>query len=80
LVIACNFTPVVRHNYRLGVQDEAAYREILNSDAREFGGSGLVNESLVLSSDTGWHSQPYSIEFSLPPLAVVIFSKENLPD
>lgn len=80
LVIACNFTPVVRHNYRLGVPDEAAYREILNSDARKFGGSGIVNESPVMSSDTAWHNQPYSIEFSLPPLAVVIFSKENPPD
>ncbi len=76
LIIACNFTPVVRHNYRLGVPDKAVYREILNSDALEFGGSGIVCESPILSTDTAWHNQPYSIEFTLPPLAVVIFSME----
>jgi 1,4-alpha-glucan branching enzyme len=71
ILVACNFTPVVRHNYRLGVPTEGSYREILNSDAAEYGGGNLVNTEPLASSPTPWHNQPHSIEFTLPPLAAV---------
>jgi 1,4-alpha-glucan branching enzyme len=71
MIASCNFTPVVRHQYRLGVPVAGAYEEILNSDASEFGGSGLTNEDLIVSEERAWHDQPHSIEFTLPPLAIV---------
>jgi 1,4-alpha-glucan branching enzyme len=71
VLVACNFTPLVRQNYRLGVPQEGTYVEVLNSDAAEFGGSNLVNSQPLVSSPTPWHNQPHSIEFTLPPLAAV---------
>jgi 1,4-alpha-glucan branching enzyme len=71
LYVACNFTPVVRAAYRLGVSDPGAYTEALNSDDARFGGSGVINAEPLASSPTPWHDQPYSIEITLPPLAVV---------
>jgi 1,4-alpha-glucan branching enzyme len=72
LIVALNFTPVPRHQYRLGVPLPGDYIEVLSSDAAEFGGSGVVNPGSIASQDKPWHDQPHSIEFSLPPLATVI--------
>ena len=71
LYVVCNFTPVVRPAYRLGVSDPGDYTEALNSDDARFGGSGVVNAEPLASSPTPWHDQPYSVEITLPPLAVV---------
>jgi 1,4-alpha-glucan branching enzyme len=72
VLVACNFTPVVRGGYRLGVPAAGAYEEILNSDGQDFGGGGVINEGSLYSNPTSWHDQPHSIELTLPPLAVVI--------
>ena len=69
ILVVCNFTPVVRYNYRLGVRKAGSYVEILNSDAAEFGGSNVTN-SIQDSTPTPWHDQDNSILFTLPPLAV----------
>jgi 1,4-alpha-glucan branching enzyme len=71
LYVACNFTPVVRPAYRLGVSKPGQYSEVLNSDDSRFGGSGVTLDGSVASSPTPWHDQPHSLEFTLPPLAVV---------
>ena len=70
ILVVCNFTPIVREGYRLGVPQEGVYEEILNTDAAEFGGSDVVNEARA-SEPTSWHEQQQSIVFSLPPLAAV---------
>ncbi|UCG23750.1 MAG: 1,4-alpha-glucan branching protein GlgB [Chloroflexota bacterium] len=72
LIVAINFTPIPRQQYRLGVPLPGDYEEVLNSDAAEYGGSGVVNPELIRSQDRPWHDQPHSIEFDLPPLAAVI--------
>lgn len=72
LVVACNFTPVIRKNYRIGVNEAGSYREILNTDEKQFGGSGLKNTAL-LETGSGWNFKPYAITTDLPPLAVVVF-------
>jgi len=72
LVIVANFTPVVRPGYRLGVPELGAYREILNSDAAEYFGSDVRNPEPLIAQPIKWQTQPYSIELTLPPLAVVI--------
>ena len=73
LVVVCNFTPVPRWNYRLGVPKHGYYREVFNTDAEMFGGSNMGNLGGVHSFPVGSHGHPASILFTLPPLAVIIF-------
>jgi 1,4-alpha-glucan branching enzyme len=73
IVFACNFTPVPRHGYRLGVPKAGLYREILNTDADMFGGSNLGNGGAVLADAIAFHGRPASLRVTLPPLAVVAF-------
>ncbi len=75
LLICCNFTPVPRQGYEIGVPEEGFYEEILNTDSELFGGSNIGNGGLVSSRLKPCHSRPYSIAVTLPPLAVVIFRK-----
>ncbi len=71
-VVVLNFTPVVRHNYRVGVPVPGYYRELLNSDSAHYGGSNIGNGGGVGSVPIPWMGQPHSIELVLPPLAGVI--------
>jgi 1,4-alpha-glucan branching enzyme len=75
ILVVCNFTPVVRHNYRLGVLEAGNYAEILNSDAEQYGGSNVVNPGNLSSAPTPWYDQPFSIEVTLPPLGVIYLKK-----
>jgi len=72
VVAACNFTPVVRHGYRLGVPAAGRYREIINTDQAVYGGSGVGN-GLVGSSAVACHGHSQSIEVVMPPLATVLW-------
>jgi 1,4-alpha-glucan branching enzyme len=72
VVVACNLTPVPRYNYRVGVPSNGFYREIINTDAAHYGGSGVVNQPGVQALYRQWQSQPYCVELTLPPLGVVI--------
>jgi 1,4-alpha-glucan branching enzyme len=74
LLVVLNFTPVPRHGYRLGVPASGVYQEVFNSDATQYGGSGVTNEPRP-SQDVPWHGQPYSIEFILPPLGAVFLKR-----
>ena len=76
ILIVCNFTPVVRYGYRLGVPLEGTYTEIFNTDAHEYGGSNVVNQAQE-SIAVPWHEQPQSIEMTLPPLAAVYWKRQN---
>jgi 1,4-alpha-glucan branching enzyme len=73
IVFVCNFTPVPRHGYRVGVPKPGLYREILNTDADMFGGSNLGNGGAVLADAIKFHGRPASLRVTLPPLAVVAF-------
>jgi 1,4-alpha-glucan branching enzyme len=73
LIVACNFTPVPRHNYRLGAPDSGIWQEVLNSDAREYGGSGQGNLGALEAAPVACHGLPYSLNLTLPPLATVFF-------
>ncbi len=75
LLIALNFTPVPRPNYRLGVPEEGVYREILNSDAAVYGGSGMGNLGKLESTPVPYHGRPASVVMTLPPLAMVVLEK-----
>ena len=71
VAVACNFTPVVRHNYRIGVPQTGAWHEILNSDAHEFGGSGVGNHAPLTADAIPAHGFEQSLALTLPPLAAV---------
>ncbi len=73
LVVMCNFTPVPRTNYRLGVPQQCWYEEILNSDSTYYGGSNLGNGPGMIADEVPWHGRPYSLNLTLPPLSTSIF-------
>ncbi len=72
LIIACNFTPVPRENYRIGIPKPGSLKEVFNSDEKKYGGSGMKNTKLK-ASKTPWHGRDYSVEIDIPPLGLVIF-------
>jgi len=76
LLVVCNFTPVARQNYVVGVPAGGFWREILNSDAREYGGSGWGNLGGARAAPIGAHGKPASLVLTLPPLAALLFRHE----
>jgi len=72
LIVACNFTPLVRENYKIGVPKSGKLKEIFNSDAKKYGGSGIGNTTVKVSKKP-WHGFDESIEITLPALSIVIF-------
>ncbi len=71
VLIVCNFTPVPRLEYRLGVPFGGYWRELLNSDATDYAGSGMGNGGGVRAEDLPAHGRPHSLRMTLPPLAVL---------
>ncbi len=82
-ITVCNFTPVIRNSYVIGVNEIGNYREILNSDDERYGGSGQGNHSSnganLTAKSTGAHSRPASLALTLPPLGVLILEWTGNP-
>jgi len=76
VVAITNFTPVVRHRFRLGVPAGGSYTEAINTDAVIYGGSGVTNGRLE-AEPFGAHDKPYSIMLTIPPLATLILKRGN---
>ncbi len=76
IVIVCNFTPIPRLEYRLGVPAGGYWRELLNSDGKEYGGSGMGNAGGVMAENKPVHGRPYSLELTLPPLGALFLKAE----
>jgi 1,4-alpha-glucan branching enzyme len=76
LLVACNFTPIPRHNYRVGAPHAGFWQEILNSDSHYYGGSGQGSLGAVEAAPVPSHRLPYSLNLTLPPLAAVFFKQE----
>jgi 1,4-alpha-glucan branching enzyme len=72
VLVVCNFTPVPRHGYRVGVPWGGWWQEVLNGDAPEYGGSGQGNLGGVIANEERWHGRPYTLRLTLPPLAAVL--------
>jgi 1,4-alpha-glucan branching enzyme len=77
ILVTCNFTPLVRNNYRIGVPQKGFWKEIGNSDAKEYGGSGQGNLGGVSTAPVPFHGKEYSLSVTLPPLAVLFFQWER---
>jgi 1,4-alpha-glucan branching enzyme len=77
ILVVLNYTPVVRETYRVGVKQGGFWSEILNSDAPDYGGTGVGNLGVVSTEDFGWHWRPYCLTIALPPLGAVFFKYEG---
>ncbi|HEY9754542.1 MAG TPA: 1,4-alpha-glucan branching protein GlgB [Oculatellaceae cyanobacterium] len=77
LLVVCNFTPVVRHNYMVGVPEDGFWTEVLNSDSTEYGGSGVGNYGGVESNPVPMHGRRCMLTLTLPPLSILIFKRRK---
>jgi 1,4-alpha-glucan branching enzyme len=73
VLVVCNFTPVVRQGYRVGVPRDGRWVERLNTDAQVYGGSDVGNPGGLEAEPVTWNGQPHSITMRLPPLATAVF-------
>jgi 1,4-alpha-glucan branching enzyme len=76
MLVVCNFTPVPRYNYRVGVPRGGRWRELLNSDAAYYGGSGMGNQGGADAQPMPYEELSHSLTLTLPPLAVLFFKPE----
>jgi 1,4-alpha-glucan branching enzyme len=77
LVCVMNLTPIPREGYRVGLPRGGRWREVLNTDAQQYGGSGVGNFGGVDAEDLPWHAQSHSAAMTLPPLGVLWFAPEE---
>jgi 1,4-alpha-glucan branching enzyme len=77
VLAVCNFTPMTHFNYRVGVPHQSFWRESLNSDAQEYGGSGQGNLGGVEAEPVPYHGRQHSLKLTLPPLAVLFLTSEG---
>lgn len=76
LVVVFNFTPVPRHNYQIGVPHGGFWREVLNSDAADYGGAGHGNLGRVEATPVAMHGYYHSLSLTLPPLGVLFLERD----
>ncbi len=77
LLFVCNFTPVPRHNYRVGAPAGGFWKEIMNSDALLYGGSGQGNMGGIEASPLPVHGRQWSLTLTAPPLGVVVLKRDG---
>jgi len=76
LAVILNLTPVPRYKYRVGLPRPGKWTEVLNSDAKLYGGSNVGNLGGVMAASHKCHNQQYSAEITLPPLSIIAFKSE----
>ncbi|MDH3330551.1 MAG: alpha amylase C-terminal domain-containing protein, partial [Desulfobulbaceae bacterium] len=72
LIIVCNFTPVARYHYRIGVPRGGRYTELLNSDKDVYWGSNVCNEDDLFAHDIPSHGHGHCLDLTIPPLSTII--------
>lgn len=77
VIILCNFTPLTHFTYRVGVPESGVWKELLNSDAVEYGGSGQGNMGGVEASPATVHGLPFSLTLNLPPLSTLFLKRQH---
>ena len=77
IIVVCNFTPVARQGYRVGVPEGCFYQEILNTDDTKYGGSGVTNAPGLQAIPMPWQTQPCHVQLTLPPLGVVYLKPQR---
>lgn len=74
-IIVCNFTPVLRENYKIGLPDDGVYRQVMNSDDKKYHGKGVSNDGEIEAIVETYNNWDYQLSISLAPLATMIFEK-----
>ena len=77
VVVICNFTPVVRHDFTIGLPSAGKWLEILNSDNDAYGGSGMGNVREINATTTGAHGKPASAQITIPPLSTIMLQLDT---
>ena len=77
IVAVFNMTPEPRHDYRMGLPAAGTWREVLNSDARDYGGANMGNDGRIIAHDEPLHGQPASAMLTIPPLGAVLLKPES---
>jgi len=77
LLVVCNFTPVSRPDYRVGLPSGGCWAEVLNSDREEYGGSGQANSGNLNAAPAPFHGREHSLSLILPPLGMLVLKKVN---
>ncbi|WP_020618823.1 1,4-alpha-glucan branching protein GlgB [Paenibacillus daejeonensis] len=77
LIVICNFAPVERQGYRIGVPTAGDYYELLNTSDAEFGGEGQTSQEPYQTDKLPWHDRKYSLEMTLPPMSVIWLKKNR---
>ena len=72
VVVVCNLTPTTRENYKIGLPNKGKLVEIFNSDAKEFGGSGVSNKKAITIKKQPWNGKEFSADLTLPPLGITV--------
>ena len=73
IIVVCNFTSVIRKNYRIGLPRKGDLKQILNSDFKKYFGSGISNSKKIIIEKEAWDNRKYSAEITLPPLGILAF-------
>ncbi len=74
VIIACNFTPIPRENYRIGIPMKGKIKELLNTDAKKYGGSNKYSNKVLKIEKKPWHGCDNSVEITIPPLGIIVFN------
>ena len=77
LVFVCNYTPVVRYDFRIGVPKLGEYVEDFNTDNEIYAGSGQVIDDVLLAEEIPYNNQPYSVKIKVPPMAAIVLKVMN---
>lgn len=77
MAIVCNFTPLPRYNYTIGLPRAGLWYEVLNSDSHVYGGSNLGNFAPIQTKESSCHNLPYSAQLTLPPLSIIFLSPQS---
>lgn len=72
LIFVCNFTPVPYLDFRIGSIRNLEYKEVLNSDSKDYGGGGVINTGTIQAEEIPWDGKPFSFALNIPPLGAVI--------
>ncbi len=80
VIVACNFTPVVRESYNIGVPFPGKYQEVLNSDDNAYGGTGNYLNGTIEAKAEEWNGRPCHLTVTLPPLAILVFERSEVPE
>ena len=74
--VACNFTPVPHQDYRIGAPSGGTWSEVLNSDSKEYGGSGVKNQEFIETENIPYHGMSHSFSLTLPPLGIIVLKRK----